>query len=93
MATRASVWSMTIEPPCLQRDLALVDLGDLLVELVLVEQRLLAFVQLQRLDVPGMTRCRNSLARSYACGLVDVDRVDVAVKMSRIVRMIMSLSS
>ena len=78
MATRASVWSMTIEPPPRERHLALVDLGDLLFELVLVEQRLLAFVELQPADVARHDDLQELLGPLVGVRLVDVDRVDVA---------------
>ena len=69
---------MTIEPPCLQRHFALVDPGDLVLELVLVEQRLLAFVELQPVDVARHDDLQELLGPLVGRRLVDVDRVDVA---------------
>ncbi len=69
---------MTIEPPLLERHLALMDQGDLLVEAVLVEQRLPAFVELQPVDVARHDDLQELLGPLVGRGLVDVDRVDVA---------------
>ena len=76
-----------------QRHLALVDAGDLVVELVLVEQRLLAFVELQPADVPRHDDLQELLGPLEGLRLVDEIASMSPVKMSRIVRMIMSLSS
>ena len=65
-------------PAAAERHLALVDLRDLLVELVLVEQRLLAFVELQPVDVPRHDDLQELLGPLEGLRLVDVDRVDVA---------------
>ena len=69
---------MTIEPPPLSGTLPLMDLRDLLVEVVLVEQRLLAFVELQPVDVPRHDDLQELLGPLVGRRLVDVDRVDVA---------------
>ena len=75
MATRASVWSTTIDPPDAERHAAAVDLGDLLVEVVLAEQRLLALVELQAVDVAGHDQLQELLRPLVRRRLVDVDGV------------------
>ena len=61
----------------LQRHFALVDPGDFFVQLVLVEQRFLAVVQLQPVDVPRHDQLQELLGPFVGRRLVDVDRVDV----------------
>ena len=56
----------------------LVDAGDLLVEVVLVEQRLAAFVELEPVDVARHDDLQELLGPLERLRLVDVDRVDVA---------------
>ena len=68
---------MTIEPPGLQRHAAAMDFGDFLVEVVLAEQRLLALVELQAVDVAGHDQLQELLGPLVGRRLVDVDRVDV----------------
>ena len=57
--------------------LAAVDFGDFLVEVVLAEQRLLALVELEAVDVAGHDQLQELLGPLVGRRLVDVDRVDV----------------
>ena len=68
---------MTIEPPCLQRHLALLDAADLFVEPIFVEQRLLAFVEVQAVHVARHDDLQEFLGPLVGRRLVDVDRVDI----------------
>ena len=60
-----------------QRNAAAVDLGDLFVEVVLAEQRFLAFVQLQAVDVARHHELEELLSPLVRRRLVDVDRIDL----------------
>ena len=60
-----------------QRHAAPMDLGDFLVEVVLVEERLLAFVELQAVDVAGHDQLQEFLGPLVRLRFVDVDGVDV----------------
>ena len=90
MATRASVWSMTIEPPSRQRHVPALDLGDLVLDAVLVEQRHLLVVELEAVDEPRHDDPEELLGplegRGSSIQIVSISEL----KMSRMVRMIMS---
>ena len=80
MATRASVWSMTIEPPSGKRDVPALNLGDLVLDAVLVEERHLFVVELEAVDEPGHDDAEEVLGPLEGRGLVDPDRVDLRVE-------------
>ena len=77
MATRASVWSMTIEPPSGSGHVPALDLGDLVLDAVLVEQRDLLVVELEPVDEAGHDDLEEVLGPLEGRGLVDPDRVDL----------------
>ena len=78
MATSASVCSMTIEPPFGSGTLPLLDAGDLVLDAVLVEQRLGAVVELDAVGVARHDDLQELLGVLEGRRLVDPDGVDVA---------------
>ena len=68
---------MTIEPPSGSGDVPALDLGDLVLDAVLVEQRHLLVVELQPVDEPGHDDPEELLGPLEGRGLVDPDRVDL----------------
>ncbi len=71
---------MTIEPPDFKRYRAAVNFGDFLVEIVFVEERFLAFEQLQAVNVAGHHQLQKFLRPFVSFLLVDIDRVHVGGK-------------